>query len=166
MSEISFSMLPNEMFERLKCRVVIRGIKLLLLTGESSGKARFVQKCLQGQNIDAVKLGSALCPRIAGTSGDCVGCETRDFLSDLHEDGPVFVDEIELLFDAGMGIDVLSVLKYAARTRLLVVNWPGQLDADEGIIYFARGDEQQKTYSLDSEVVVFDESGVVYPEAI
>jgi hypothetical protein len=146
--------------------VETRGVKLLLLTGDSDGKTQFVQDCLNGQGIDMVKLGLVLSPRIVGIDAGSVGCETRDFLSDLHEDGPAFIDEIELLFDVGMDIDVLSVLKYAARTRLLVVNWPGQLDADEGVIYFARGDVQQKSYSLDSEVVVFDEFGIVYPEAI
>ena len=164
MPTITFDTLPAEVFRRLKGVVETRGVKLLLLTGESGGKTQFVQNCLNGQGIDMVKLGSVLSPRIVGIDAGSVGCETRDFLSDLHEDGPVFIDEIELLFDVGMDINVLSVLKYAARTRLLVVNWPGQLDADEGLIYFARGDVQQKTYSLDSEVVVFDESGVVYPE--
>ena len=164
MMSMSYTTLTADVFRKLRGTVETRGVKLLLLTGDSDGKTLFVQDCLNGQGIDMVKLGSVLSPRIVGIDAGSVGCETRDFLSDLHEDGPVFIDEIELLFDVGMDIDVLSVLKYAARTRLLVVNWPGQLDADEGVIYFARGDVQQKSYSLDSEVVVFDESGVVYPE--
>ena len=113
-----------------------------------------------------VKLGRELSPRLPKIDSNSIGCETRDFLSDLHEDGPVFLDEIEMLFDAGMDINVLSVLKYAARTRLLVVNWPGLLDTSEGVLYFARGDVQEKVYSLDSEVIAFDESGAVYPETI
>ena len=163
---MSFTTSPTEVFGKLKSIVATRGVKLLLLTGESGGKAQFVQDCLNGQDIDVVKLGAVLSPRIVGITADSVGCETRDFLSDLHEDGPVAIDGIEMLFDVGMDINVLSVLKYAARTRLLVVNWPGQLDADAGVIYFARGDVQQKSYSLDSEVVVFDETGVIYPGTI
>ena len=163
---MTFDTSRAEVFTKLKSVVATRGVKLLLLTGDSDGKTLFVQDCLNGQGIDMVKLGSVLSPRIVGIDAGSVGCETRDFLSDLHEDGPVFIDEIELLFDVGMDINVLSVLKYAARTRLLVVNWPGSLDVDGGVIYFARGDVQQKSYSLDSEVVVFDEAGVVYPETI
>ena len=166
MPTITFDTLPAEVFRRLKGVVETRGVKLLLLTGESGGKTQFVQNCLNGQDIDVVKLGVVLSSRIVGIAAGSVGCETRDFLSDLHEDGPVAIDDVEMLFDVGMDINVLSVLKYAARTRLLVVNWPGPLDADEGVIYFARGDVQQKSYSLDSEVVVFDDSGVVYPETI
>lgn len=163
---IAFMASECETFAKLKSVAEGRGVKLLLLSGSSSDKHRFVDDCLNGQNIDVVKLGAELSPRIAGIAADSIGCETRDYLSDLHEDGPVFINEIEMLFDVGMDINVLSVLKYAARTRLLVVNWPGPLDANEGSLYFARGDAQQKSYLLDSEVIVFDESGVVYPETI
>jgi len=143
-----------------------RGVKLLLLTGESQGKPDFVRDCLTGHDVVLVKLGIELSPKIVGLGSDSIGCETRDFISDLHEDGPVCLDEIELLFDPGMDINVLSVLKYAARTRLLVVNWPGSLDTDGGVLYFARGDVQQKSYSVDSEIIVFDESGTILPENI
>lgn len=163
---MSFSFAPANEFARLKDMVERRGVKLLLLTGESSEKAGFIDACLKSRPIDIVRLGSVLSPRLTAVGADSIGCETRDFLSDLHEDGPVFVNDIEMLFDVGMDINVLSVLKYAARTRLLVVNWPGSLDAGAGMIYFARGDMQQKSYSLDSEVVVYDESGIIYPENV
>lgn len=155
-----------ETFSRLRSLAEGRGVKLLLLTGESGDKRQFVHECLEGRDIDSVRLGVELSPRLANVGAESIGCETRDFLSDLHENGPVFLDEIEILFDSGMDVAVLPVLKCAARTRLLVVNWPGQLDAEAGWLYFARGDAQQKSYALDSEVIAFDESKTVYPESI
>jgi len=163
---LPFGMLPAEIFAKLRTVAEGRGVKLLLLSGVSSTKSQFVNGCLDGQCIDMVKLGASLSPRLAGIGADSIGCEVQDFLNDLHEEGPVFLDEIEMLFDVGMDINVLAVLKYAARTRLMVVNWPGQLDANEGMLYFARGDVQQKSYPLDSEIIVFDDSGVTYPEAV
>lgn len=156
----------SESFKSLMANASRRSVKLILLTGESREKQEFLNRCLGCSQLDIVNLGAVLSPRINGISRDSIGCEVLDFISGLHEDNSMFMDDIELLFDVGMDINVLSVLKYAARTHLLVVNWPGALDADGGLLYFARGDVQQKSYPIDSEIIVFDESGSVLPENI
>lgn len=156
----------KDVFSKMERIASARSVKLLLLTGDSEGKMDFVRGCLAGQNYTEVKLGAVLSPRLVHVDRDMVGCEVQDFLRDLSASTPLFLNEIDLLFDVGMDVNVLSVLQYAARSRFLVVNWPGQLDDSSGMIYYARGDVQEKSYQLDSEVLVLDEFGAVYPEAI
>ena len=159
-----FGSTPAELFEKLSKIASGRGVKLLLLTGSSNGKADFVGSCLEGQQMAMVKLSAELSSRLASVGVDMIALETGDYLGDMHEEGPVLIDDIEMLFDAGMGVDVLKLLKASARTRLLCVNWPGELDVSSGCLYYARGDVQEKSYPLDSELIVLDESGVIYPQ--
>ena len=65
-----------------------------------------------------------------------------------------------------MEVDPITVLKSAARCRIVCVDWPGRYDTDANELLF--GDEEDvafRSFPVDSETIVLDESGLTTSEA-
>lgn len=78
--------------------------------------------------------------------------------------GPCCFYNLEILFDPGMKLDVLTSLKTLAKGRELYVDWPGEWKAEEQCLTFAEpNDPVYRAYPVDAEVGVVDLSGETYP---
>jgi len=155
---------PHEKYVGLHKMASEAGIKLLLLTGNSPDKALFVEKCLASVSVRPINLGKTLSAHLHRMATPDLPMETLDFLRSMNPGRSVFLDNVEILFDNEMELNVVQALKGIARTRLVVVNWPGTVDAEGQELLFAGGDVLEKSFRLDSEMFVLDESGFAQPD--
>ena len=155
---------PAEKFSLLHSRIRQNIIRLILLTGNSQNKRKFLDNCLMNASVEHINLGRLLSEYLHDKSSSDLGMETGDFLRNLCYGKDIYVDNVEILFDNGMELDPIMTLKNAARTRLVVVNWPGNIDNEYLMLFFAKGDSMEKCFSLDTEIFLLDESGFTYPE--
>jgi len=84
-----------------------------------------------------------------------------DFFVRLGEDTPaIFLTDLEILFAHSLNIDPVKLLKNAARNRVIVVHWPGEIDfAANTLIYAVPGHSEYFSTELTDDVLFFDVSG-------
>lgn len=141
-----------------------QSVKLIALTGDSPSKAAFVEACLNVRPMARMRLGRALSTILRDIPTDELGMTTRKYLNRVGDTQPILLEDVEILFDPNMGVDVLAALKYASRSRLLCVDWPGTLSCGANELTYAPGDVPERRFHLDPEIVVIDESGEVAPK--
>ncbi len=154
-----------ERFAFLCERAEMRGIKLVLLTGTSPQKANFVEACSQRYpSLMRVNLGLELSKRLQDEPKDVLGISTNDYLQMVGGEQGVLLENTEILFDPGMGIDVLNTLKMAARSRLMCVDVRAGVSRLRGCLTYAPDDYLEHKILFDSEFIILDESGFTFPE--
>ena len=83
------------------------------------------------------------------------------FFARLGEDtSAIFLTDMEILFDHSLNVDPVKLLKNAARNRVIVVHWPGEIDfAANTLNYAVPGHSEYFTTELTDDVLFFDVSG-------
>ena len=156
----------TELFSRALANAQGAGVKLILLSGDSDEKSEFVESCFSSFPFVRVNLGTELSRHLVESMSFSPGMETASFMRDIHSGEPLFCTHLEILFDSGMEVDPITVLKSAARCRIVCVDWPGRYDTDANELLF--GDEEDvafRSFPVDSETIVLDESGLTTSEA-
>ncbi len=150
-----------ELFLQALTKARSAGVGLVLLSGDSDNKPDFIAQCRDAFQGEYVNLGIELSRHLL----DCdavvsLSMEASNFVRSVKDGADVFLDGIEILFDSGMEVHPISILKNAARHRIVCANWPGRFNADTNELCF--GDENDpvfRSFAVDSETIVLDETG-------
>jgi ABC-type thiamine transport system ATPase subunit len=142
--------------ERITSDVAALHSKLIVLVGESgAGKSALLDALGRRYDAPVLKVGSQLGRRLATRPLKqrplAVPALLRDLADDFSSRDILLLDNIELLFDRTLRLDPLDLLKQLARSRRVVVVWPGEL-RDGRLIYTEFGHPEHQDYGLDGLV--------------
>jgi len=130
--------------------------RLVLLIGPPrSGKTRLLQYLAESEGLTVLNLNLQLAERLLELTQKQRPVRVQRLLRELVEaqaEGPVLLDNIELLFGTELSLDPLRVLQQLARNRTIVAAWPGDLD-DGALTYAEPGHPEAQRY-IDPEATV------------
>lgn len=132
--------------------------KLILLVGPShSGKTSLLRELGVKLHIDPLNVGLELGRRLAATPNNKRGFSAGELLreiADQEQTGDLLLlDNLELLFEKGLQINPLDLVKRLAHSKRVVAVWPGELRGDR-LIYADMGHPEHRDYSRDGVVVL------------
>jgi len=144
--------------ERLIGEIGDLNSKLVLLVGASrSGKTKLLRELGTKLNIDPLNVGLELGRRLAATPikkrGFSAGELLREIADKERADDPLLLDNLELLFEKGLQINPLDLVKRLAHSKRVVAVWPGELRGDR-LIYADMSHPEHRDYSRDGVVVL------------
>jgi hypothetical protein len=126
---------------------------LVVVSNDEVRGGRYIAEGLGIRRIDVgEKLGEELMEvpaerrplKVAGLLGDLV---------DGVEDDRVLLDRIEILFEASLKVEPLTLLRSISRRRLIVVMWSGEIEAGN-IVYGFPGHPEYRSYPARDVAVV------------
>ena len=128
--------------ERLIGEIGDLNSKLILLVGPSrSGKTQLLRQLSAKLNIEPLNVGLELGRRLAATPN-----------KERTED-PLLLDNLELLFEPGLQINPLDLVRRLAHSKRVVAVWPGELRGDR-LVYADMSHPEHRDYSRDGVVVL------------
>lgn len=144
--------------ERLIGEIGDLNSKLVLLVGVSrSGKTKLLRELGNKLNIERLNVGLELGRRLAATPINKRGFSAGELLREIADkeraDEPLLLDNLELLFEKGLQINPLDLVKRLAHSKRVVAVWPGELRGDR-LIYADMSHPEHRDYSRDGVVVL------------
>ena len=144
--------------ERLIGEVGDLNSQLILLVGPSrSGKTQLLRQLSAKLNIDPLNVGLELGRRLAATPINKRGFSAGELLREIADkeraDDPLLLDNLELLFEKGLQVNPLDLVKRLAHSKRVVAVWPGELRGDR-LIYADMSHPEHRDYSRDGVVVL------------
>ena len=144
--------------ERLIGEIGDLNSKLVLLVGPSrSGKTKLLRELGVKLNIGPLNVGLELGRRLAATPINKRGFSAGELLREIADkertDDPLLLDNLELLFEKGLQINPLDLVKRLAHSKRVVAVWPGELRGDR-LIYADISHPEHRAYSRDGVVVL------------
>ncbi len=144
--------------ERLIGEIGELNSKLVLLVGASrSGKTKLLRELGITLNIDPLNVGLELGRRLAATPINKRGFSAGELLREIADkertDDPLLLDNLELMFEKGLQINPLDLVKRLAHSKRVVAVWPGELRGDR-LIYADMNHPEHRDYSRDGVVVL------------
>ena len=132
--------------------------KLILLVGPShSGKTSLLRELGVKLHIDPLNVGLELGRRLAATPNNKRGFSAGELLREIADQEQIgdllLLDNLELLFEKGLQINPLDLVKRLAHSKRVVAVWPGELWGDR-LIYADMGHPEHRDYSRDGVVVL------------
>jgi hypothetical protein len=98
-----------------------------------------------------------LATRLAAVSNTQRPIEVRQALQELSDNGanagPLLLVNIELMFDPSLQINPLEIVRSLARSKPVVMVWPGELRGDR-LVYADMSHPEHRDYSRDGVVVL------------
>lgn len=144
--------------ERLIGEIGDLNSKLVLLVGASrSGKTKLLRELGAKLNIEPLNVGMELGRRLAATPNNKRGFSAGELLREIADKeriyDPLLLDNLELLFEKGLQINPLDLVKRLAHSKRVVAVWPGELRGD-WLIYADMSHPEHRDYSRDGVVVL------------
>ncbi len=144
--------------ERLTGEIGDLNSKLVLLVGAGrSGKTKLLRELGAKLNIEPLNVGLELGRRLAATPNNKRGFSAGKLLREIADkertDDPLLLDNLELLFEKGLQINPLDLVKRLAHSKRVVAVWPGELRGDR-LIYADMSHPEHRDYSRDGVVVL------------
>ena len=144
--------------ERLIGEIGDLNSKLVLLVGAGrSGKTKLLRELGAKLNIEPLNVGLELGRRLAATPNKKRGFSAGELLREIADkeraDDPLLLDNLELLFEKGLQINPLDLVKRLAHSKRVVAVWPGELRGDR-LIYADMSHPEHRDYSRDGAVVL------------
>ena len=144
--------------ERLISEVGNLNSKLVLLVGVSrSGKTKLLRELGVKLDIKPLNVGLELGRRLAATPNNKRGFSAGELLREIADkertDDPLLLDNLELLFEKGLQINPLDLVKRLAHSKRVVAVWPGELRSVR-LIYADMSHPEHRDYSRDGVVVL------------
>ncbi len=144
--------------ERLIGEIGDLNSKLVLLVGaRPSGKTKLLHELGAKLNIEPLNVGLELGRRLAATQINKRGFSAGELLREIADkertDDPLLLDNLELLFEKGLQINPLDLVKRLAHSKRVVAVWPGELRGDR-LIYADMSHPEHRDYSRDGVVVL------------
>lgn len=144
--------------ERLIGEIGDLNSKLILLVGPSrSGKTQLLRQLGTKLNIEPLNVGLDLGRRLAATPNKKRGFSAGELLREIADKertgDPLLLDNLELLFEPGLQINPLDLIKRLAHSKRLVAVWPGELRGDR-LVYADMSHPEYRNYSRDGVVVL------------
>lgn len=147
-----------EQIVQLISEIAFFNSKLILLVGPSrSGKTQLLRQLGATYNVEPLNVGQELGRRLAGTPnykrGFSAGELLREIADNERTEDPLLLDNIELLFEPGLKINPLELVKRLAHSKRVVAVWPGELRGDR-LVYAEMSHPEHRDYSRDGVVVL------------
>lgn len=144
--------------ERLLGEIGDLNSRLILLIGASrSGKTKLLRNLGDKLHLDPLNVGLELGRRLAATPKNQRSFSAGELLREIADkertDAPLLLDNLELLFEPGLQINPLDLVKRLAHSKRVVAVWPGELRGDR-LIYADISHPEHRDYSRDSVVVL------------
>ncbi|MBU2804261.1 BREX-3 system P-loop-containing protein BrxF [Acidithiobacillus ferridurans] len=132
--------------------------KLVLLVGaRRSGKTKLLRELGTKLNVEPLNVGLELGRRLAATPINKRGFSAGELLREIADkertDDPLLLDNLELLFEKGLQINPLDLLKRLAHSKRVVAVWPGELRGDH-LVYADMSHPEHRDYSRDGVVLL------------
>ncbi len=131
--------------------------KLIVLAGpRGSGKTKLLRELGDKLGVQPLNVNLELGRRLSATSQAGRGFSAGQLLRDIadkerKEDDLLLLDNLELLFERGLQINPLDLIKRLAHSKRVVAVWPGELRGNR--LYYAE--------MTHSEYRDYDAEGVV-----
>ena len=114
--------------------------KLIVLAGpRGSGKTKLLQELAKKRGVQPLNVNLELGRRLSATPhagrGFSVGQLLRDIADKERKDDLLLLDNLELLFERGLQINPLDLIKRLAHSKRVVAVWPGELRGNR--LYYA-----------------------------
>lgn len=144
--------------ERLIDEIGDLNSKLILLVGPSrSGKTQLLRQLGVKFNIEPLNVGMELGHRLAATPNNKRGFSASVLLREIADkeltEDPLLLDNLELLFEPGLQINPLDLVRRLAHSKRVVAVWPGDLRGDR-LVYADMNHPEHRDYSRDGVVVL------------
>lgn len=144
--------------ERLIGEVGNLNSKLVLLVGPSrSGKTQLLRQLGAKLNIEPLNVGLELGRRLAATPNNKRGFSAGELLREIADkertEDPLLLDNLELLFEPGLQINPLDLVRRLAHSKRVVAVWPGELRGDR-LVYADMSHPEHRDGSRDGVVVL------------
>jgi len=124
--------------------------RLVLVVGaQGAGKTQVLERLSESEGVAVVNLNIQLSERLLDLTQKQRPVHVQRLLGELLEaqpEGPVLLDNIELLFGTDLSLDPLRVLQQLARNRTIVAAWPGNLE-DGDLTYAEPGHPEAQRYN-------------------
>ena len=136
--------------------------KLIVLVGPSRrGKTQLLRQLGAKLNIAPLNVGLEMGRRLAATPNNKRGFSAGELLREIaqHEqfgertEAPLLLDNLELLFEPGLQINPLDLVRRLAHSKRVVAVWPGELRGDR-LVYADMSHPEHRDYSRDGVVVL------------
>ncbi len=144
--------------EQLIAEICNLNSKLILLVGPGrSGKTQLLRQLGAKLNIEPLNVGLELGRRLAATPNNKRGFSAGELLREIADkdrtEAPLLLDNLELLFEPGLQINPLDLVKRLAHSKRVVAVWPGELRGDR-LVYADMSHPEHRDYSCDGVVVL------------
>ncbi len=132
--------------------------KLILLVGPSrSGKSKLLRQLGTKLSIEPLNVGLELGRRLAATPvikrGFSAGESLREIAGKARLHEPLLLDNLELLFEKGLQVNPLDLVKRLAHSHRVVAVWPGELRGDR-LVYADMSHPEHRDYGREGVVVL------------
>lgn len=132
--------------------------KLILLVGPScSGKTQLLRQLSIKLSIVPLNIGLELGRRLAATPNSKRGFSACELLREIADkkrtEDPLLLDNLELLFEPGLQINPLDLVKRVSHSKRVVAVWPGEMRGDR-LVYADMSHPEHRDYSRDGVVVL------------
>ena len=108
-------------------------------------------------NIEPLNVGLELGRRLAATPNNKRGFSAGELLREIADkertEDPLLLDNLELLFEPGLQINPLDLVRRLAHSKRVVAVWPGELRGDR-LVYADMSHPEHRDYSRDGVVVL------------
>lgn len=146
-----------EKLERLVAESGELNSKLVLLVGRGrSGKTKLLRALGDSLHVEPMNVGLVLGRRLAATPNNKRGFSAGELLREIADtvrsDDPLLLDNLELLFEKGLQINPLDIVKRLAHSRRVVAVWPGELRGDR-LTYAGMSHPEKRDYGRDGALV-------------
>jgi hypothetical protein len=133
--------------------------KLIVLAGQhGSGKTKLLQELGTKLGVQPLNVNLELGRRMSATPhaarGFSAGQLLRDIADRQRKEDVLLLDNIELLFERGLQINPLDLIKRLAHSKRVVVVWPGELRGNR-LYYAEMTHPEYRDYDAD-DVVTFE----------
>jgi len=135
--------------------------QIVILAGLTSKGVGAVAACVGAEVVSVSEaVASRLIEQPARSRPRAVSDVVRQIIAE-RSGHLVLLDRLEVLFETGLRVDPLSLLKQLSRDRPIIVVWPGKLDGED-LVYADPGHpEHRRDSAKDLMVVVANAQGTI-----
>lgn len=141
---------------------------ILIVGGSGSGKTRVIQNLAKLHQTDPININLRLSKELLELTEKQRRLKLFEILAQTvnETDEKVFLDNIEILFDAGLKQDPLRLLQSLSRNRTVAASWNGGFDNGK-LTYAEPGHCEYRSYDSPDALIVTmnDEATIDYKKS-
>ncbi|MEE4357850.1 MAG: BREX-3 system P-loop-containing protein BrxF [Desulfococcaceae bacterium] len=128
--------------------------RLILLAGESgSGKTAVLSVLAEEYKTGVISLNRVLSFQLLDLTAKQRVLKVRESVAGMIQEPVVFLDNTEILFDAGLQQDPLKLLQGLSRNHLIIAAWNGKYQKNR-LICAEPGHPEYRVYDPEDTIIV------------